>query len=206
MKNISEILKGLGIDVPEDKVADLNTEVAKNYKTVAEFDKKVSKLEEERDTYKTQYDTAAETLKGFDGVDVSGMNQQIADWKKKAEDAEKEYQGKLAERDFNDALNAAMDAYTFTSTSAKEAVMGQVRKAGLKVMDGKILGLSDLMSDIREKDAGAFATEKKPPAKFTSEKKGEQAGKQYGSKAEIMAIKDPIERQQAIADNIDLFV
>lgn len=204
MKNIGEILKGLGIEVPEDKMNDLNTEVAKNYKTVAEFDKKVGKLEEERDSFKTQYETAAETLKGFDGVDVNAMNQQIADWKKKAEDAEKEYNGKLAERDFNDALSAAMEGYAFTSNSAKESVMAQVRKAGLKVMDGKILGLNDLMEGIKEKDAGAFATDKKP-AKFTSKMKDETGGKQYGSKEEIMKIKDPVERQRAIADNIDLF-
>ena len=41
MKNIIDILKGLGIEVPEDKASDLNKEVAENYKTVAEFDKKV---------------------------------------------------------------------------------------------------------------------------------------------------------------------
>ena len=45
MKNINEILKELGITVPEDKTAELQKLVAENYKTVAEFDKKVGRLE-----------------------------------------------------------------------------------------------------------------------------------------------------------------
>lgn len=205
MTNIIEILKGIGIDVPEDKLEAFNQEVAKNYKTIAEYDKKVQRLEQDRDNYKGQLDSANETLKGFEGVDVATMNQQIADWKKKAEDAEKDYQSKISERDFNDALNSAMESYTFTSSAAKEAVMGQIRKAGLKAMDGKILGLNDLIEQIKEKDAGAFAAEKEKPAKFTSSIKGQTGGKQYASKEEIMKIKDPLERQTAIADNIELF-
>ncbi len=51
MKNIIEILKGLGIDVPEDKTAELNRLVSENYKTVAEFDKKVGKAETEQDAH-----------------------------------------------------------------------------------------------------------------------------------------------------------
>ena len=206
MKNIVDILKGIGIEVPEDKLEDFNSEVAKNYKTIAEYDKKVQRLESDRDAYKEQLDTANNTLKGFEGVDVATMNQQIADWKKKAEDAEKDYQQKISERDFNDALNSAMEAYTFTSTAAKEAVMNQVRKAGLKSMDGKILGLGDLMEQIKEKDAGAFAVQKEKPAKFTSSIGGQTGGKTYASKAEIMKIKDPVERQNAIENNLELFV
>lgn len=60
MQNILEILKGIGIEVPKDKVDTLNEEVAKNYKTIAEHDKKVKKLETERDGYKEQRDTANE--------------------------------------------------------------------------------------------------------------------------------------------------
>ena len=70
MKNINEILKDLGITVPEDKAAELQKLVAENYKTVAEFDKKVGRLETERDGLQSQLDTAAETLKKFEGIDA----------------------------------------------------------------------------------------------------------------------------------------
>ena len=38
--------------------------------------------------------------------------------------------------------------------------MAEIREAGLKVKDGKILGLSDLLAQMKEKDASAFVDEK----------------------------------------------
>lgn len=205
MKNINTILEELGIEVPEDKVAELNKAVAENYKTTAEFDKKVAKVEAERDNWKEQAETAAEMLKGFDGVDVNKLNADIAEWKTKAENAENDYQKKIADRDFEDALKAEMEGYKFSSASAKNAVMSEIRAKGLKYSDGKILGLSDAISQIREKDADAFVDDENPPAKFTSRKSAEGGGKVYSSKAEIMKIKDATERQAAIAANMNLF-
>ena len=44
MKNILTILKELGIEVPADKEAGLNSAVAENYKPVADYDKQKEKL------------------------------------------------------------------------------------------------------------------------------------------------------------------
>lgn len=133
--------------------------------------KKTVKAETERDQWKSRAETAEETLKGFDGVDVEGLNQQIADWKEKAEQAEKDYQQKIYDRDFTDALNTAFADIKFTSDAAKRAVMAEVKEAGLKLKDGTILGLTDLLKQIKEKDASAFAPET-APAKFTDVPKG----------------------------------
>ena len=159
MKNISEILSEMGIEIPEDKQADFTKAVAENYKTVAEFQKKVGKVEEERDGWKTKAETAETTLKGFEGVDLEKINKDLADWKQKAEDAEKEYNKRIAERDFNDALTAGVGKYKFTSEAAKRAVMEEVRKKGLTMSDGKILGLDDAIGQIKEADKGAFVDE-----------------------------------------------
>lgn len=209
MQNIIDILKELGIEVPEDKTADLNKKVAENYKTVAEHTRKLEKAEADRDNYKSQLETAQETLKGFEGVDLNTMNQQLADYKKKAEDAEKEYNAKIAERDFEDALKAEMENYKFSSGAAKKAVMAQIREKGLKVSNGKILGLSDLIGQIKEEDASAFVDEADPnqnpnPARFTQRMQN-PTGKIYNSKDEIMSIRDASERQAAIAANPKYF-
>ena len=79
MKNIIDILKGLGIEVPEDKASDLNKEVAENYKTVAEFDKKVDKMQKEIDSVTERADKAEETLKGFEGKDLIQKQKDEAD-------------------------------------------------------------------------------------------------------------------------------
>ena len=44
MKNIHTILSEAGITIPEDKKADFDKAVAENYKTTAEFEKKVNRL------------------------------------------------------------------------------------------------------------------------------------------------------------------
>ena len=159
MKNISEILKEIGVDIPEDKQADFDTAFSANYKTVNEFQKRLTKAEEERDGYKSRAETAEETLKGFEGVDLEKINKDIAEWKKKAEDTEKEYQRKIQERDFNDALTEGIGKYKFTSEAAKKSVMAEIRKKGLTMSEGKILGLNDAIEQIKASDKGAFVDE-----------------------------------------------
>ena len=136
-------------------------------KVMAQYGKDVSKLQKEnekltadRDKEKERADTAEETLKKFDGVDVETMQAELATWQQKAKDAEKDYADKLAQRDFEDALKEEISGYKFTSEAAKKAIMAEIREAGLKVKDGKILGLSDLLAQMKEKDASAFVDEK----------------------------------------------
>lgn len=209
MKNITEILKALGIAVPEDKTAELQKLVAENYKTVAEFDKKVGRVETERDGYKAQLDAANENLKKFEGLDAEALKNELDAAKKKAEEAEETLKNQLEERDYSDALKACMAGVKFTSNAARAAVMEQIRKKGLKRDGDKLLGFEDAIKAAREADPDAFAPEEDPnappPAKVTTKLGGSQAGKKYSSKGEIMAIKDTAERRAAIAANMHLF-
>ena len=88
MKNIIEILKDLGVTVPEDKTAELNKLVAENYKTVAEFDKRVGRLETERNGLQSQLDTATENLKKFEGLDADALKNEVAEGRGSREDPE----------------------------------------------------------------------------------------------------------------------
>lgn len=204
MKNVNEILKTFGVELSEEQQADLNKQVAENYKTVAEFDKKVTKLESERDQFKEQLNTANEALKGFEGVNVEEINQKLADYQKQVEDVKNEYAGKLYEREFNDVLTQELSGYKFSSKSAEKAVKEQILARKLPMENGKILGLSDLVESIKGTDPDAFASEQTPPAKFTAPLSGTPTPKKM-TRAEIMAIKDTRERQKAIAENMELF-
>lgn len=205
MQNIHEILKKFGVEVPADSKADFDKEVAANYKTVAEHEKKLGKVEGERDNYAGQLKTAQETLKGFEGVDLATIQSELATWKSKAENAEKDYAAKLEARDFEDALKSAMEEYKFSSTAAKNAVTEEVRKAGLKIKDGKILGLNDLMETIKAADASAFVTEREENrARFTEPKPINNPGGPLTAQ-DIIKIKNPAERQRLIEANPQLF-
>lgn len=210
MQNIEAILSEMGIEVPEDKKADLTKKVAENYVTKVEHEKKLGRAETDRDNWKTKAETAETTLKGFEGVDLETMQRELSDWKKKAEDAEKNAQAQIYERDFADALKTEFEEIKFSSEAAKRAIMAEVKEAGLKLKDGKILGLNDLISQMKEKDASAFVDEEQQKAqqnaaRFTQpfNRQNQNGGKM--TVADIKAIKDPAERQSKIAQNLDLY-
>lgn len=212
MQNIETILKEFGLEIPTDKQAEFSKKVAENYVTKAEHEKKIGKIEADRDTWKEKAETAETTLKGFEGVDLETMQKELADWKTKAENAENEAKKQIYDRDFADALKAELEDVKFTSEAAKRDVMAQIKAAELKLKDGKILGLSDLIDQIKKADASAFVDEKQQElennrARFTTAAKP-GSGSRIGtmSKDDIMNIKDATERQAAIAENPHLFV
>lgn len=205
MKNIEKILADFGIEIPEDKVADLVKEVNANYKTIAEFEKKDKLIE----SLKAKADDAATTLEKFKDIDPEQIRGEVDAWKKKAEDAEKEYASKLYDRDFADALEKAMADVKFTSNSAKAAVEKQIKESGITLKDGKLIGFNDILESIKTSDKDAFVDEEAAKAeeskvKFTSPIKDSKPSKM--TRESIMAIKDNAERRKAISENPDLFL
>lgn len=108
MKKLIETLRSLGIEVPEDKEKEVKAKLSEHYKNVGEVDKITNGLETDRDNWKQRAETAEETLKKFDGVDLETMKTELEDWKQKAETAQAEYDKKIAERDFEDILKTAI--------------------------------------------------------------------------------------------------
>lgn len=187
--------------------------MAENGKDLKKLQKENENLTTDRDTWKEKAETAEETLKGFEGIDPEQVQTELATWKKKAEDAEKDRDQKIYERDFADALKAELDGVKFTSEAAKKAVMADIKEAGLKLKDGKILGLNDLISQMKEKDASAFVDEEQQQAQQNAAHfgpvtapRGQQTPPGTMTKKDIMAIKDPSERQTKIAENMNLFM
>ena len=108
MKNIHTILSELGISIPEDKKADFDKAVAENYKTSAEFEKKVNRLTEDLNAANDRAKTAEDTLKGFEGKDFDAITRERDDWKRKHEEQEANYRKEAEAREFNELLSAAI--------------------------------------------------------------------------------------------------
>ena len=206
MQKLIDTLKSYGIEIPEDKQADVKKALSEHYKNAKEVAKTLSKVEGERDDWKERAETAEET---FDGINPANVKTELETWKQKAADAEKEFNAKIYDRDFSDALKAALDDVKFSSEAAKKSVMADIKEAGLKLKDGKILGLNDLIEQMKQSDASAFVDESQQQAqqnqaRFTT-RVGQQQTPGSMTKKDIEAIKDPSERQAAIAQNIQLF-
>lgn len=74
------------------------------------------KLEAERDNYKSQLETAQTALKDFEGVDVKDLQGKIATLTTDLTAKETEYQGKIADMEFNAKLDGLI-----TKSGAKNA-------------------------------------------------------------------------------------
>ena len=120
MKRLMEILKTNGIEIPEDKREAVRKALSESYKAAEEFTKAVSRLESERDGYKTQLESLQEATKGFEGMDAEKVKAEIAAWKQKARDAETNFNAQMTARDQRDWLKAKLEEYGVTSPYARK--------------------------------------------------------------------------------------
>lgn len=192
----TEELKAQGLT--EEQISFVMVE---NGKDLKKLQKENDNLTSERDTWKEKAEAAETTLKGFEGVDLETMQKELSDWKQKAADAEKNAQEQLYERDFSDALKTEFEGIKFSSEAAKRAIMAEVKAAGLKLKDGKILGLNDLLSQMKEKDASAFIDDAQQQAqqnmaRFTAPIKGTTGGALTKSDFKGMSLDAKIELKQ----------
>lgn len=195
--NIIEKLKQFNVEI----TAEMEKAFSGDFLSEREVEKKLSKAENDRDSWKQRAETAEETLKGFEGKDFDTITKERDEWKKKAEDAEKEYSAKEAEREKRGLVEDAMAGIEFTSESAKKAIMAQIYE-GVSVKNGKLIGFNDLLEDAKKNDASAFVS-KKDDVRITSGT-GISNSNSGGAltKKDIDSIKDTRDRQRAIAESL----
>lgn len=195
--NIIEKLKQFNVEI----TAEMEKAFSGDFLSEREVEKKLSRAENDRDSWKQRAETAEETLKGFEGKDFDTITKERDEWKKKAEDAEKEYSAKEAEREKRSLIEDAMAGIEFTSESAKKAITAQIYE-GVSVKNGKLIGFNDLLEDAKKNDASAFVS-KKDDVKITSGT-GISNSNSGGAltKKDIDSIKDTRDRQRAIAESL----
>lgn len=157
VKIISELEK-IGLEITDEQKESIKKSMGEELYSKQELDKKIGKVEAERDNYKERAETAEGTLKGFEGKDFDEITKDRDEWKKKAEQAEQDFNAKIAERDKNDLLEKAFKDVKFSSESAKKSIMTDIA-ASVTVKDGKLIGFNDLLEDAKKNDAGAFVDE-----------------------------------------------
>lgn len=75
------------------------------------------------DTIKSQLDEAQKTISGSQGQDIETIKQSAKDWEKKYNDAVAESQRKIADMEFDHALDAAITGSRGRSTKAVRAML-----------------------------------------------------------------------------------
>lgn len=204
MENIIDILKGLEIEVPTEKAETLNKKVSENYKTVAEFDKKVEKMQKDIDKANERATESEETLKGFEGKDFESITKERDEWKVKYETKIREDAEAKEKAEFDEAIeNAIKEA---KGKNAK-SILANLDIESLKASKNRDKDIADAIRNLAESDDTAFLFETDPESKrasFTSKMGNSGSGKSL-TKADIMAVQDRAERRKLIHENMDLF-
>lgn len=161
----TEELEKIGLDKEQiESVMKMNGTDIENLK------KEKETLISERDTYKTQYETAKATLDGFEGKDFDAITRERDDWKQKAEQAEKDFKQQIEDRDYADAVEKAAEGLKFSSKSAKKSFVAELMADRLKLKDGKLLGFDDYVESYKKDDESAIVTEAEDnQAQFTDQ-------------------------------------
>ena len=160
MKKLLEILKANGIEIPEEKQADVKKAFFESYKSLGEYNKAVTKLTEARDALQARLDTAETTLQAFEGMDPEKVRTELAEWKRKAEDAEKNFTAQITARDQKDWLKAKLEEYGVTSPYARKQLMAECmdEKSGLKWKGAEtgFFGFDDFMKAAKKTDPSLY--------------------------------------------------
>lgn len=149
MKNIHDILSGIGITVPEDKKAEFGKALNENYKTVAEVQQKDAKIQSLSDQLKT----AQDGLKAFEGIDVKDLQGKIEKLQQDIKDKDKGYETKLAEAEFNRNLESAISAAKGRNAKAITAMLDV---SALKASKNQSEDIKKALEDVKKEHSYLF--------------------------------------------------
>ena len=181
MQNYEKILEELGIEIPEDKKADLKKKMSENYKTVADYNKQVEK----KDEYKTSLDEVQSKLADLEKEDVDGLKDKITTLTQELAD-EKEARAKEAKQtELRDKVKDFLSDKKFVNAITEDSIRSQMIQK-LEEENGK--NAEDVFKELTTKDGkpieNILVDEKKVPdvkipsftTKFNSgeQKKGTQ--------------------------------
>lgn len=152
MKNIYEILKEFGLEVPEDKKAEFDKLWKENYRTKSEYDNAVAK----RDEYKASLDTVNGRLKEFEDVNVEELQGQITKLQDDLKAKDDEYAAKEAARLFNESLDKAI---TDAGGRNPKAIRGMLDIETLQKSKDQTEDIKKALESVKESDAYLFGAD-----------------------------------------------
>lgn len=152
MKNIYEILKEFGLEVPEEKKTEFDKAWKDNYRTKADYDKAV----EQRDTIKSQYDTATGELEKFKDIKPEELQATIEKLQTDLKAKDDEYAAKEADRAFADSLKGAIKA---AGGRNDKAVMALLDMDALKASKDQSADIKAALEAVKKSDSYLFGAD-----------------------------------------------
>ena len=188
-------LKNMGIE--DEKIEEI----------IASHTETVEALKEQRDSYKAEAEKLAAVQKELDDLKAAVKDDGYEGKYNELKGEFDTYKKGVEEKETNAKKEKAYRALLKECGISEKRLDSVLKVTSLDKLkldkDGNLEGADDLKKSIKEEWADFVVTEGTKPADVTTPPAG--GGKTYKSRAEIMAIKDVVERQKAIADNMNLF-
>ena len=146
----------VGDTYTEEMDKKVSEEIGKLFVSKADFNTK----NEELKTAKEQLGEANETINGFKAMDIESIKKAADDWKQKAEKAESDAAAKISQIQFDSLLESTLSTAKAKNAKAVKALLDM---DGLKLNDGKIIGLDDQLAKIKAENDYLFEGDKKTP-------------------------------------------
>lgn len=126
---------------------------------MAEYGKDLNAVKAERDTYKTQLTTAQATLKGMEGVDVAGLQNQIQTLKTQLGNKDSEIEKIKADYAFDAALKEAIRA---ASGRNEKAIMALLDTDALKASKNQESDIKAALDNLKKDNDYLFKSANVP--------------------------------------------
>lgn len=116
----------------------------------------ITALENERDTYKTQLETAQASLKSFEGVDVEQLKTKISDLTAEIDTNKSKYEAEIADIKFTNLLISKVTA--FGARNAK-AVISLLNVDKLKASKNQEQDITAALKAVKDSDGYMFVSD-----------------------------------------------
>lgn len=180
MKNIFDILTGIGVTITDEQKQRLEAEMAENYKTIADYNKVTAKRDEYKanaETLKTSLDDVQGKLNAL-GDDPAGELEELKKQLKAEQDARKADALNVTRKEnIREFLSGKKFVNTITEQSIKASMLAELEKNDGRLLDAIFTELTtgadgqplpNVLITEEEQNRPHFTTPKKPGANGTT--------------------------------------
>lgn len=158
MENIHDLLKGIGIEVPEEKKVEFDKAFLENYKTVNDYNKQKTKLDTLNENLKNANDKISElgeTLKSYEGTDktITDLKAQVADFEQKEQDRINAEKLEKEDAELTAKIKNEIGEVEFVNQYTEESIYNSIKK-GLKADTTK--GAKQIFDELTKDKEGIF--------------------------------------------------
>lgn len=146
----------LGESYTEEIDKRVSAEIGKGFVAKADFDTKNTELK----TVKGQLSEANKAIEEFKNLDIDGVKKAAAEWKEKAEQAERDAAQRIADMEFDGVLKDAINAAKGRNAKAITALLDV---SALKQSKNQAEDIKTALANLREGNSYLFEEDKTPP-------------------------------------------